>query len=122
MNPFTKYLRQWSGDSELTAFIDDWDRLERLVISVYRGKLEPEAAAAEFDLVWPRLGKRYQKWQEILMPYWTNTQVAGKAVETDPFRLLLGLPNPLAIPGNWQLMQHLPAAREAINRYLADHS
>jgi hypothetical protein len=120
MNPFTKYLRQWSGDPELTAFIDDWDRLERLVISVYRGELEPEAAAVEFGLVWPRLGKQYQKWQEILTPYWTNTQVAGKAVQIDPFQLLLDIPNPQAIAGDWQLMQHLPAAREAINRYLAD--
>jgi hypothetical protein len=122
MNPFTKYLRQWSDNQELTAFIDNWDRLERLVINVYRGKLEPEAAATEYDAVWPRLREQYQKWQALLRPYLANTRVAGKQVQDDPFRLLLEIPNPSAIPGDWPLMQHLPAAREAINRYLAAHN
>jgi hypothetical protein len=122
MNPFTKYLRQWSDNQELTTFIDNWDRLERLVISVYRGKLEPEAAATEYDAVWPGLREQYQKWHTLLRPYWANTRVAGKPVQVDPFRLLLEIPNPNTIPGDWPLMQHLPAAREAINRYLAAHN
>lgn len=37
---------------------------------------------------------------------------------TDPFQLLLDLQLPAGITGNWRAMQHLPAAREAINRYL----
>ena len=121
MNPFTKYLSQWSTDDNFAAFVADWDRLERLVIAVYRGKLGVTAAGPEFAQVWPGLRRRYTHWAATLQPYWQLTRAAGAPTQTDPFQLLLDIATPEAISGDWRAMQHLPAAREAINRYLLKH-
>lgn len=120
MNPFTKYLSQWSSDSNFAAFIEQWDRLERLVIAVYRGKTAPTEAGPEYDQVWPWLRKQYSHWEDTLRPYWQITRAAGEPTQTDPFQLLLDISAPAMIPGQWRAMQHLPAAREAINHYLVD--
>lgn len=122
MNPFSKYLRQWSNDRDFDGFVEQWDALERLVISVYRGKMAPEAAVQAYEGLWPRLREHYDHWEASLTPYWTATRAAGEPTQTDPFRLLLAIPGPEAIPGDWRAMQHLPAAREAINRYLVAHN
>lgn len=118
MNPFSRFLRQWSSDLEFGAFVEQWDRLERVVVGVYRGKLDPAAAAPEFAAVWSWLREHYLHWEEALRPHWQATRAAGEPTHTDPFRLLLSVPEPSAIPGDWRAMQHLPAAREAINRLL----
>jgi hypothetical protein len=118
MNPFSKYLRQWSNDSQFEAFVDQWDRLERIVVGIYRGKIKVETAVPEFNQVWPWLRERYSDWAEALRPHWQATRAAGEPTHDDPFQLLLALPEPAAIRGDWRAMQHLPAAREAINRYL----
>ena len=120
MNPFTKYLSQWSNDDGFLSFVEHWDRLERLVIAIYRGKTALDAAEREFQLVWPWLRSKYSAWEDILQPYWQATRAAGDQTHTDPFILLLSIDGPNAIPGDWRIMQHLPAAREAINRYLVD--
>jgi hypothetical protein len=120
MNPFTKYLSQWTNDDSFLSFVERWDRLERLVIGVYRGKMDLDMAEPEFQLIWPWLRSKYLAWEEILQPYWQATRAAGDHTRIDPFRLLLGIDSPKDIPGDWRLMQHLPAAREAINRYLVD--
>lgn len=117
-NPFTRFLRQWSSNPDFEEFVSYWDRLEAVVVRVYREKMTPEAAAAEFERVWPWLRHHYGRWEETLRPYWQRTQAAGKPTATDPFRLLLDLERPQAISGDWGAMQHLPAAREAINQYL----
>jgi hypothetical protein len=118
MNPFSKFLRQWSPDAEFIAFVEQWDRLERVVVGFYRGKLEPAAAAAEYTRVWPPLRALYPRWEAALRPHWQATRAAGAPTLIDPFRLLLDIPEAAAIAGDWRAMQHLPAAREAINRYL----
>jgi hypothetical protein len=118
MNPFSNHLRQWSNDSQFEAFVDQWDRLERIVIGVYRGQMTPEEAAGEYGRLWPWLREAYGRWEEALRPHWLATRAAGEPTRADPFRLLLDIPRPEAIPGDWRAMQHLPAAREAINRYL----
>lgn len=122
MNPFTKYLRQWSADTELGQFIDLWDRLERVVVGVYREKMPPDVATSEFTEVWPRLRGQYPSLESGLRSYWQNARAAGEPARTDPFQLLLDLPDSRAITGNWQAMQYLPAAREALNQYLLDHN
>lgn len=118
MNPFTKFLSQWSADDDFSDFVAHWDRLERLVISVYRGKVPVAEAIDEYSQIWPWLRERYAAFETVLRPYWQVTRAAGEPTATDPFRLLLDLDSPAAIPGDWRAMQHLPAAREAINRYL----
>lgn len=118
MNPFSKYLSQWSADRDFNGFVAQWDRLERLVVAVYRQKIDAVAAETEFSRVWPLLRREYDGWAAALRPHWQATRAAGEATQTDPFQLLLDLQSPAGITGNWRAMQHLPAAREAINRYL----
>lgn len=118
MNPFTKYLSQWSNNRGLAEFISYWDRLEMLTIAVYKKEGQVQSVAAEFEAVWPWLRQHYGRWQPQLVPFWQNTQAAGKPTETDPFQLILDLPAASAIQNNWPVMQHLPAAREALNQFL----
>lgn len=120
MNPFTRHLSQGYPDPQFMTFVAYWDRLERVVINVYREKMTPIAAEPEFNLVWPWLREHYLPWVEALRPYWQATRAAGEPTQTDPFKLLLEFNKPEAIPGDWRAMQHLPAAREAINRYILD--
>lgn len=118
MNPFTNFLRQWLADDDFDAFVAYWDRLERLTIQVYRQKITVTAAEPEFAAVWPWLRERYGRWQSTLEPFWRQTTAAGAPTQTDPFRLLLEKQSPADIPGDWWAMQHLPAAREALNHYV----
>ena len=120
-NPFTRFLSQWSSDGDFAAFIEQWDRLERVVVGVYRAKLDTAEAAAEYHAVWPWLRRAYPRWQEALRPHWQATRAAGEPTQVDPFVLLLAIAAPADIAGDWRAMQHLPAAREAINRYLVEN-
>jgi hypothetical protein len=118
MNPFSKYLRQFYSDRDFDAFVAKWDVLEAVVVGVYREKLTLAAAQPDYETVWPWLRGVYPQWEPVLRPYWKQTSAAGEPTRVDPFQLLLDLPALEAIAGNWTAMQHLPAAREAINRYL----
>lgn len=120
MNPFSKYLRQFTQDQQFDLFVAQWDTLEATVIGVYRGKLALEQGQTTFAAVWPPLRQAYPRWEAALRPHWLQTKAAGEPTQVDPFRLLLDLPQADAIPGNWRAMQHLPAAREAINRHLVN--
>jgi len=118
MNPFTRFLNQWSRNKPFAEFIAHWDLLEQITIQVYQQKMEPDVARADFDRVWPWLRQQYPHWEPALRPFWQQTYAAGQLTQTDPFRLLLHIQQPEAILGDWNAMQHLPAAREAINRFL----
>ena len=122
MNPFTRFLNQWSNNSSLTQFIAYWDRLELVVVQVHREKTSVAAATAEFAEVWPWLQQRYGEWADDLRPYWQQTKAAGNLTQTDPFQLLLEIETPNDILGNWRAMQHLPAAREALNLFLRNQT
>ena len=122
MNPFTRFLSQWSKDHSFAEFIQHWDRLEILVVQVHREKVTVGDAAPEFAQVWPWLQRNYGRWAEKLRPYWQKTRAAGAPTQTDPFQLLLEIDSPNAIVGNWRAMQHLPAAREALNCFLQDQA
>lgn len=87
---------------------------------VHRKKMTEAAATTEFAEVWPWLRQHYRTWRDGLRPYWQQTKAAGLPTQTDPFELLLELDSPTAILGNWRAMQHLPAAREALNRFIQD--
>lgn len=121
-NPFTRYLSQWSADRRLHHFVDYWDRLELLVVQVYREKMTPAEAQPEFEAVWPWLREAYAGWAETLRPFWQQTRAAGAPTQRDPFRLLLAFERPEAILGDWGAMQHLPAAREALNQLVLSRS
>lgn len=118
MNPFTRFLNQWSSNRDLEQFIERWDVLERVMVRVHRGKVSLEEAQTLFDEAWPWLRERYPKWEEDLRPYWQQTVSGGQPTTIDPFQLLLDLPSPAAIQDNWHAMQHLPSAREALNQFV----
>jgi aromatic ring-cleaving dioxygenase len=122
MNPFTRFLRQWTKDRLLAEFIAYWDRLEKLVVLVHREKMTLAVAESEFAQVWPWLRQNYGGWAEVLRPYWQQTKAADELTQTDPFQLLLDIESPSAILDNWHAMQHLPAAREALNLYVRDQN
>ena len=122
MNPFTRFLSQWSNNRPLSDFVAYWDRLEKLTVLVYREKITVTEAEGEFSQVWPWLRQNYKRWIGALRPYWQQTMAAGEPTQTDPFQLLLDFPAPSAILGDWRAMQHLPAAREALNLLVRDQS
>ncbi|WP_420644415.1 hypothetical protein [Candidatus Leptofilum sp.] len=99
-----------------------WDQLEAVVVQVHREKMTVAEAAPIFAEVWPWLRRQYGGWVATLRPYWQQTKAAGEQTQTDPFQLLLDLESPTAILGNWRAMQHLPAAREALNHLLRDQN
>lgn len=121
-NPFTRFLTQWSADGRFQQFVAYWDALERVVVQVYRQKMSVAEAQPEYARVWPWLRTQYGEWADVLRPFWQQTKVAGAPTVTDPFQLLLDIPHPQAILGDWRAMQHLPAAREALNQYILSRS
>ncbi len=120
MNPFSRFLGQWSSNKSFEEFVTYWDGLESIVVRVYRQKSIPEEVTADFDRIWPWLREAYPAWQSTLQPYWEATEAGGEPTTSDPFALLLAFNAPAEIEGDWRAMQHLPAAREAINRLLQD--
>lgn len=118
MNPFSKFLRQWSRQPDFDHFVEQWDRLERLVIAVYKaGQARPEDEQTYAEVrTW--LGQHYGRWSEALRPHWQEALIGGAPAVEDPFLRLTRPENAAAFVGDWQAMQHLPAAREAINRLL----
>lgn len=122
MNPFTAFLKQWLKNDDLSEFIAYWDRLEAVVVRVYRQKMTLDEAKPEFAQVWPWLRNHYGAWEKGLRPFWQATKAGGQTTATDPFQLLLNLQTVEEIVGHWAAMQHLPAAREALNQYVLAHS
>jgi hypothetical protein len=120
MNPFSRFLSQWSKDSDLKAFVENWDRFEQLCVRIYRRKLTPEAAAGEHAQLRAWLIKEYVRWAPTLRPYWQASRVGGELLLEDPFAALLQIGEPVHIRESWPAMRLLPAAREAINLCLLD--
>ena len=122
MNPFTRFLSQWLEDRQLKEFVTYWDSLEVMMVGVYRQKVSTGIAESEFVRIWSWLRQHYDKWEPLLRPYWQRTEVGGQRIQCDPFRLLITIKHPTDILDNWVAMQHLPAAREALNQFvLAAH-
>jgi hypothetical protein len=120
MNPFTRFLRsRLRGEPPgLRAFIEHWDALESLVINTYRAGVadaETERVYAELR-AW--LAEHYADWAPRLAPFWPKTLEAGAPPPADPFHRLFAPPSAAAFVGNRAAMQTLPAAREALNRYI----
>ena len=118
MNPFTRFLMQWSHNEPLSAFVTHWDALEALVIRVYKSK----AATAEDEALYQQskqwLERNYDQFAADLHPYWQATLVGGSREHEDPFCVLFAPDTAVVFVNNWHAMQHLPAAREALNQLI----
>ncbi len=118
MNPFTRFLSQRLPRGPFTEFVRHWDELEALVIRVYKAGRVAPADETVFDRTWPWLQRQYPRWAKALAETWPETRIAGQIAPEDPFQRLLAAQSAAAFVGDWAAMQHLPAAREALNRYL----
>ena len=92
------------------------------MVAVYREKRPVAEAETQFNETWSWLRKQYPRWSDQLRPFWQQTKAAGKTTEVDPFQLILNIQQPQDILGDWRAMQHLPAAREAINQFILSES
>lgn len=113
-------LAPGAAHAERAAFVARWDRVEALVIGVYRaGGAEPEDEASFAELArW--FAGAYPRHAGAIEPHWRAARVGGDAVTEDPFAALLARPTAAAFAGDWDAMRRLPAAREAVNRWLLD--
>lgn len=116
MNLFTRFLKQWNRDKELDLLLEHCDALESLIIRVYKQGAASAADEAEYHALRAWLLANYLQWEKELQPYWRRTQVAGATAEKDPFRRLIAPEAAADFVGDWEAMQNLPAAREALNR------
>jgi hypothetical protein len=119
-NPVTRSLIQQLHDPSLTEFVAYWDALEALVIRVFRtGEAKP-GDEAEYRHVRTFLSQSYPQWERALGAYWPLAKVAGGQARGDPFARLIATATVRKFVGDWTAMQALPAAREALNRFLMD--
>jgi len=120
MNIVTQHLLQAVNEPDLIAFVEAWDRLESLVIDIYkRGCAEKEDTRAYPGLK-REVKQAYRNWKAMLEPHWRGLAAAGRPIEADPFQAILGRSQAQAFVGDWAAMQTLPAARQAINHLLLE--
>jgi hypothetical protein len=118
VNPFSRFLRQWANHAPLDEFVEGWDGLEKLVIQVYKsGRATAEQTAAHAALRTQLVGQ-YAAVAAELAPLWPQTKVGGKPARQDPFAFLLSAEQADEFVNNWAALQHLPAARQALNERL----
>jgi len=123
-NPFTAELlarlaERRAGDAAaLAPFVAAWDRLEALVIDVYRAGRAGRADEAAWTALRTSIAAAYDGVAAPLAAHWPRVRAAGRPCAADPFRALLDVPAAAAFVGNRAAMQTLPAAREALNRLL----
>jgi len=122
MNPFTKSIASHLRAPALRAFIEHWDRLETLVIRVFRADAALPADDVDYNLVRAWLQQHYTAWQGDLDPLWRQALRGGKPSEDDPFLFLLAPQSATIFIGSRAHMQALPAAREALNRLILARS
>ena len=121
-NPFTQSLAARLKTPAFQGFIAHWDALEHLVIRVFRGKAATPADEVEHATVRAWLLEHYAEWRDGLEPHWRQSKMAGKLATDDPFAILINVETAAAFVGQWPAMQALPAAREALNRLLLEHT
>ena len=119
-NPVTQKLVRQLNDGLIAQFVAHWDNLEELVIRVYRAQQATPDDGAAFSVLQRALLDHYPHWQDALHPYWRQARVGGEPAQEDPFAALLRVGQPQDFVGNWQAMQTLPAARQALNEWLMD--
>lgn len=119
MNPFTDSLLRQLDDPALDEYVSYWDRVEALVIRIYKGKRASSGDAAEWNHVRAWLLEHHPAWSAPLQAYWPQTQIGSEPTLDDPFDALLACEEAAGFVGDWQAMQTLPAVREALNLWLS---
>jgi len=115
-NPFTRWLRGTVQPAAEQDFIAEWDRLERLVIDVYRRGEADGQDEAEWQWLRQSLADHHDS--AAHSPDWQGVLAGGEVLATNPFLALTAIPRAADLIDNRRAMQLLPAAREALNRWL----
>ncbi len=121
MNPFTRFLARNSRDNSLSQLLEHCDALEALVIRVYKSKKATAGDEEAYAVLRGWFQANYHAWQERLKPYWQKVLAGGKTPAQDPIMRLLAAATAADFLGDWNAMQHLPAAREMLNQYVMNH-
>ncbi len=120
MNPYTRSLLNEIDNDDLIAWVQAWDELEALLVEVYRSQAAGPEEQDRYRSLRQRLAAEYARWQSELESHWRGLEAGGDPLESDPFLALLEPAEVDGILDNWQAMQTLPAAREALNSYLIE--
>jgi hypothetical protein len=119
MNPYTQTLIAQIDEPELEQFTRLWDALEASAIEIYRsGRCLPDEAA-DYKSLLEELNSAYPTWERALEPNWKASRIKGESDNRDPFAPLLNMKACSDWVENQDMFRLLPAAREAINRYLS---
>jgi hypothetical protein len=119
MNPFTQAILARLNDRSLREFVDRWDELEALVVRVYKRGAAQRRDETEYRRLRNWLVNAYPAWQASLESHWRKVKIGGEPALEDPFLMLLRVPSAGDFAASWRMMQTLPAAREALNEFLA---
>lgn len=119
MNPFTRFLKQWTDNKpDLAEFIHQWDMLEALAIRVYKAGSPTVEDEQIYLTAKAYMDKHYPAVADPLKRFWKQSEVGGQLDHADPFEYLFQYESAAGYVDNWAALQHLPAAREALNGYL----
>ena len=119
-NPFTRALTAQGTSNRLIGFIRNWDRLEQIIIRVYRSAKADEIDDQEWHEVRAILSVELPDWSSELAPHWQGTLIGGQPAVISPFEALIGAAHARDFIGNRQAMRTLPAAREALNKAIVN--
>lgn len=122
MNPFTRFLQQWTHDKDLHTFVEHCDALEALVIRVYKEGEASGADEAEYQALRRWLYANYPAWEPELRPLLKAVQAQDKGGFVDPFEAIIDVEHATDFVGNWPVMRQLPTVREALNRLIMKRS
>ena len=116
MHPPTKTLLRQINDERLKAFVEHWDRLEKLVLRVCKTKTAIDEDEAEYQELRPWLVKEYPRWEAELEMFLPPPE--GEAERVDPFSSLLAVETAAGFIPEENAIASLQAAREALNQFL----
>ena len=121
MNPVTLTLVDQIHDAALIEWVEAWDKIEQVVIRVFRGAAVSRRDEQDFIATKRWLIKRQPDYAEALDPYWRVALIKGFGPATsDPFETLLAFEQASDFVGNFEAMKLLPAVRQSINEWLLD--
>jgi hypothetical protein len=121
MNPVTQTLVDQLQDAALIEWVEAWDKIEQVVIRVFRSQAVSRRDEQDFIATKRWLIKRQPDYATALDPYWRAALIKGSGPAThDPFESLLAIEQARDFVGNFEAMKLLPAVRQSINEWLLD--
>jgi len=120
MNPVTHQLLVHIKDQRIVRFVEAWDALEALVIRIYKSQQAIPEDERLYQRIRHRLRRLIFRYSDALELYWRQTTINARPVTDNPFIALIAPDDAAAFVSDWDRMQQLPAAREALNSWLLD--